>query len=57
MKTKWNVDPEDKSTYARLLSELEGASYLIDAIGDEKDYATIRGLCTKYYGLYFKAKP
>ncbi len=57
MNAKWNVDPEDKTTYARLLSELEGASYLLDALGEEKDLAVIRNLCTKYYGLYFKTKP
>lgn len=56
MKTKWNVDPESKVTYARLLSELEGASYLLDALSEEKDYAMIRNLCTKYYSLYFKFK-
>lgn len=52
MKSKWNVNPECSTTIARLISELEGASYILDCI-DENDYNTIRELCLKYYKVYF----
>ena len=57
VKTKWNVDPEDRVTYARLLSELEGVSYFLDSLGQTEDYDQVRLLCNKYYSLYFKASP
>jgi hypothetical protein len=34
------------------LSELEGASYLLDCI-DEEDFETINQLKKKYYKMYF----
>jgi hypothetical protein len=34
------------------LSELEGASYLLDCI-DEEDFETITKLKKKYYKMYF----
>lgn len=52
-KNKWNVEPEASSTIARLLSELEGASYLLECI-DENDYQIIREMCSKYYKVYFE---
>ena len=52
MKSKWNVNPECSTTIARLISELEGVSYILDCI-DENDYNTIRELCSKYYKVYF----
>lgn len=55
MKTKWNVREIDDVTIARLLSELEGAYYLLDVI-DEEDAKIIDNLRTKYYKKYFELK-
>jgi hypothetical protein len=55
MKTKWNVNPESSTTIARLISELEGCSYILDCI-DEQDHQIIRNMISKYYKLYFKLK-
>ena len=30
MKSKWNINPTDPVTILRLISELEGASYILD---------------------------
>ena len=49
---KWNVKQLNSTTIARLLSELEGASYLLDCI-DEEDFETITKLKKKYYKMYF----
>ena len=49
---KWNVRQLNSTTIARLLSELEGASYLLDCI-DEEDFETIVQLKKKYYKMYF----
>tara|TARA_Y100001970_G_C13892356_1_gene679396 strand:+ start:459 stop:638 length:180 start_codon:yes stop_codon:yes gene_type:complete len=55
MKTKWNVDPEAASTLLRLISELEGSSYLLDCLDDtEEEYEFIRNMIKKYYKLYFR---
>jgi hypothetical protein len=51
-KQKWNVRQLNSTTLARLLSELEGASYLLDCI-DEEDFETIVQLKKKYYKMYF----
>ena len=53
MKLKWNVDPQKKTTIARLLSELEGASYILDCLDDEEAYNYITELKKKYYKEYF----
>jgi hypothetical protein len=55
MKTKWNVNPESSTTIARLISELEGCSYILDCI-DEQDHQIIRNMISKYYKLYFETK-
>jgi hypothetical protein len=55
MKTKWNVNPESSTTIARLISELEGCSYILDCI-DEQDHQIIRNMISKYYKLYFALK-
>ena len=55
MKTKWNVNPESSATIARLISELEGCSYILDCI-DEQDHQIIRSMISKYYKLYFERK-
>jgi hypothetical protein len=54
MKTKWNVDPTHSTTIARLLSELEGASYFLECLNDSDAYEYITKLKAKYYKLYFK---
>ena len=51
-KQKWNVKQMNSTTIARLLSEFEGASYLLDCI-DEVDFETITQLKKKYYKMYF----
>lgn len=54
-KIKWNVKEVDATTIARLLSELEGAHYLLNVI-DEDDAKIIDNLRTKYYKKYFEFK-
>lgn len=54
-KTKWNVQEIDAVTIARLISELEGAHYLLDVI-DEEDAKIIDNLRKKYYKKYFVFK-
>ena len=54
-KTKWNVQQVDAVTIARLLSEIEGAYYLLDVI-DEEDAKIIDTLRKKYYKKYFELK-
>jgi hypothetical protein len=49
---KWNVRQLNSTTIARLISELEGASYLLDCI-DEEDFEVITQLKKKYYKMYF----
>ena len=51
-KQKWNVKQPNSTTIARLLSDLEGASYLLDCI-DKEDFETITQLKKKYYKMYF----
>ena len=55
IKKKWNVQKLDKVLIARLIGELEGASYILDCI-DESDTEVIRDLCKKYYTKYFNLK-
>lgn len=55
MKTKWNVkDPLHPITIARLISELEGATYILDCIEDEEALSFLNDLKKKYYKLYFQ---
>lgn len=54
-KKKWNVQQIDDITIARLLSELEGAAYLLDSI-DKEDYKIIDEMRKKYYKKYFQIK-
>lgn len=55
MKTKWNVkDPLHPTTILRLLSELEGASSLLDCLGDTEALSFLNDLKKKYYKLYFQ---
>jgi mannitol-1-phosphate/altronate dehydrogenase len=48
MKLKWNVNPENSTTIARLLSELEGASYILDCLDDEEAYNYITELMQEH---------
>lgn len=52
---KWNVNPDNPTTLLRLISELEGSSYLLEEI-DQDDYDTIREMVKKYYKKYFQMK-
>lgn len=54
MKLKWNVNPNHPTTIARLISELEGVSYLLDCLGDDNDIEYINDMKKKYYKTYFK---
>jgi len=52
---KWNVEVEDPVTILRLISELEGCSYILSEL-DEDDYETIGVLIRKYYKRYYQMK-
>lgn len=54
MKSKWNVNPECPTTIARLLSELEGVSYILECLEDKEAYDYICELKNKYYKEYFR---
>lgn len=54
MKSKWNVNPQEAITIARLISELEGVSYILDCLDEPEELEFINKLKTKYYKEYFK---
>jgi hypothetical protein len=54
MSSKWNVDPTKATTIARLLSELEGVSYLLNCLDEPEELEIIDTLKKKYYKEYFK---
>jgi hypothetical protein len=54
MKSKWNVDPSLATTIARLISELEGVSYILDALNEPEEYEYIQKMKQKYYKMYFR---
>jgi hypothetical protein len=54
MKSKWNVDPSLATTIARLISELEGVTYILDALNEPEEYEYIQKMKQKYYKEYFK---
>lgn len=56
LKTKWNVNPQEAITIARLLSELEGVSYILDCLNEPEDLECICAMKEKYYIEYFKRK-
>ncbi len=57
MKNKWNVDPESHTTLLRLISELEGACYILDCLDDtEEELVFLKAMITKYYKRYFSLK-
>jgi len=51
---KWNVDPKQPTTIARLISELEGVNYLLDTLDQPEEYEYIQKMKQKYYKMYFK---
>jgi hypothetical protein len=54
MKSKWNIDPTKSITIARLLSDLEGVSYILDCLDEPEDLEYIDSMKKKYYKEYFK---
>jgi len=51
---KWNVNPNHSTTIARLISELEGVSYILDALNEPEEYEYIQKMKQKYYKMYFR---
>ena len=55
VKQQWNVNPEDKVTFLRLISELEGALYILECLPDtEEEVSFILEMKKKYYQKYFR---
>jgi len=54
MKSKWNVDPSLTTTIARLVSDLEGVSYILECLDEPEEYEYIQKMKQKYYKEYFK---
>jgi hypothetical protein len=54
MKSKWNVDPSLATTIARILSDLEGVSYILSCYDEPEEYEYIQKMKQKYYKEYFK---
>ena len=54
MKSKWNINPQQSTTIARLLSSLEGVSYILDCLDEPEEYTYIQNMKQKYYELYFQ---
>lgn len=51
---KWNVNPNHSTTIARLISELEGATYILGCLNEPEEYEYIQKIKQKYYKIYFK---
>jgi len=56
MKYKWNINPQSATTIARLLSELEGVSYILNCLDEPEDLEYIERIKEKYYKEYFERK-
>ncbi len=57
MKVKWNVDTTEPTTIARLISELEGATYILNCLEDTKEELLfLENMKKKYYKMYFTLK-
>mgnify|MGYP003325614789 CR=1 FL=1 len=55
MMYKWNIDPTDPVTIARLISELEGATYILECLDDaSEELSFLNEMKKKYYKEYFK---
>ena len=53
-KMKWNVQEINSVTIARLLSELEGVTYILECINEPEEYEYMQKMKQKYYKEYFK---
>jgi len=53
-KMKWNVNPNHSTTIARLISELEGVSYILSCLDEPEEYEYIQKMKQKYYKMYFR---
>ena len=53
MKSKWNVDPSLATTIARIISDLEGVSYILQCLDEPEEYEYIQKMKQKYYKMYF----
>jgi hypothetical protein len=53
MKSKWNVDPKQPTTIARIISNLEGVSYILSCYDEPEEYEYIQKMKQKYYKMYF----
>ena len=51
---KWNVNPNHSTTIARLISELEGVTYILQCLDEPEEYEYIQKMKQKYYKEYFK---
>ena len=51
---KWNVNPNHSTTIARLISDLEGVSYILGSLNEPEEYEYIQKMKQKYYKEYFK---
>jgi hypothetical protein len=51
---KWNVQEINSVTIARLLSELEGVTYILECINEPEEYEYMQKMKQKYYKEYFK---
>jgi hypothetical protein len=51
---KWNVDPKQPTTIARLISDLEGVSYILSSYDEPEEYEYIQKMKQKYYKMYFR---
>lgn len=55
VRQEWNVNPDDRVTIARLISELEGATYILNCLeGTEDEVDFINEMKKKYYRMYFR---
>lgn len=54
MKSKWNVDPSLATTIARLISEIEGVTYILQCLDEPDELEYIENMKKKYYKEYFK---
>lgn len=54
MRESWNIKDYNSITIARLLSELEGCSQILNALEEDEDYDIIQLLKSKYYKRYFE---
>jgi hypothetical protein len=51
---KWNVNPNHSTTIARLISELEGVTYILGSLNEPEEYEYIQKMKQKYYKEYFR---